>query len=159
MIVMGIDPGSIATGYAFLQVKSYTEIKILEYGVIRNKSSKNFLEKLNHIHNQISKLITTYYPLNIALEKSFMSKYPQATIVLAHVRGAIMTTIDPKTMHLFEYEPKLVKKSVGGTGDISKQQLSLLMQEHLKLVEQPKPLDAADALGIAYCHLIHQRII
>ena len=153
---MGIDPGSQATGYAFLNLVR-SQINTLEYGVIKNKPQESLHQKISHIYQKIHQLIGIYHPQSIAIEKVFYHKYPQSTIILSHIRGAIIATINSQ-IELFEYEAKLVKKSIGGTGALSKRQVSVLMQEHLQLKDLPKSSDSSDALAIAYCHIIYQNL-
>ena len=54
---------------------------------------------------------------------------------------------------VFEYEPRLVKKALVGYGQAEKTQvramvLSLLARQRVRI-----PLDAADALAVAICHV------
>lgn len=51
-----------------------------------------------------------------------------------------------------EYAPRSVKQAVTGKGDVSKEQVAKIMQMHLGLRTPIKPLDASDALALAYCH-------
>jgi crossover junction endodeoxyribonuclease RuvC len=56
-----------------------------------------------------------------------------------------------------EYAPSLVKKATVGKGNATKERVALLIQSHLHLKAPPTPSDAADALAIAFCHLIQAR--
>ena len=61
MIAMGVDPGTAVTGYAFLEERN-GKVKVLEYGVVRSRSSDPLPKRLEKIHRELSQLMTTYQP-------------------------------------------------------------------------------------------------
>jgi crossover junction endodeoxyribonuclease RuvC len=151
---MGVDPGTAVTGYAFLEQRG-GRIAVLEYGVVRSKPSEPLPRRLEKIHRELGALIETYSPVVLALESIFLAKFPQSALILGHARGAIMVAAQSRGIPVEEYAPTLVKKAVVGRGSASKDQVAALMQNHLQLKDLPTPADAADALAIAFCHLIH----
>ncbi len=155
MIVVGIDPGSNVTGYAFLRWHQQ-RIRVLEYGVVRLKPKTPLPDRLGEIYSKISRLLQQYQPDALSLEKAFVAEYPNAALILGHVRGCLMTAAFNEKVPVFEYEARVVKKSVVGLGSASKSQVSKMVQKVLMLKEAPKPSDAADALAVAYCHLLRQ---
>ena len=155
MIVAGIDPGSNATGYAFLQKKT-EGIKVLEYGVIRSKPSESLPDKLIKIYDSLFHLFQNYNPHHLALETAFVAKYPRPALVLGHARGAIMVAARANRIEVYEYEPRVIKRAVVGVGRASKSQVASMIQKHLLLANPPKPSDVADALAAAYCHLLRK---
>ena len=56
MIILGIDPGSITTGYAFLDTDGKNP-KVLEYGVLHASESKPLEDRLLHILTELEKLL------------------------------------------------------------------------------------------------------
>ncbi len=154
MIAMGVDPGTAVTGYAFLEQRAGS-IRVLEYGVIRSRASEPLPRRLEKIHRELGALIETYTPDVLALESIFLAKFPQSALVLGHARGAIMVAAQSRGVPVKEYAPRLVKKAAVGRGGASKEQVAALMQSHLQLRDLPKPADAADALAVAFCHLLH----
>jgi crossover junction endodeoxyribonuclease RuvC len=68
-----------------------------------------------------------------------------------------MVAAQARNIPVVEYAPRLVKQAAVGRGGASKEQVASLMQTHLQLRQPPKPADAADALAIAYCHLLRVR--
>jgi len=52
---------------------------------------------------------------------------------------------------IFEYTPLQVKQSVVGYGRADKSQVQFMVGRMLGLKEQPRPVDAADALAVAIC--------
>jgi crossover junction endodeoxyribonuclease RuvC len=51
------------------------------------------------------------------------------------------------------HTPSEVKASVTGSGRADKAQVGAMVTRLLRLVEAPKPADAADALALAICHI------
>ncbi len=153
MIVVGIDPGTIRTGYAFLERRN-DRIRVLEYGIIRNRSEDPLPLRLEKIHRELRILMETYRPAHMALESIFHSKFARSALVLGHARGAIMVAAEGLGIPVAEYAPSLVKKATVGKGSATKERVALLIQSHLHLKAPPTPEDAADALAIAFCHLI-----
>jgi crossover junction endodeoxyribonuclease RuvC len=163
VIVLGVDPGTQRTGYAFLETRregvlvpghADGRIRVLEYGVIRNASADPLPRRLEKIHRELRVLMETYHPACLALESIFFAKFPQSALILGHARGAIMVAAQSMGIPVAEYAPKLVKRATVGTGSASKERVAALIQTHLGLKKPPTPADAADALAIAFCHLI-----
>ena len=156
MIVLGVDPGTACTGYAFLEDRG-GRIRVLEYGVIRNKSVDPLPFRLEKIHRELKALMEVYHPGHMALESIFHSKFARSALILGHARGAIIVAAHSLGVPVAEYAPRLVKQATVGTGSASKQRVGTLIQSHLGLKKPPTPADAADALAIAFCHLIQGR--
>lgn len=168
MIVLGVDPGTHRTGYAFLENRdgrpeplvpgipgaNAGRIRVLEYGVIRCKAADPLPDRLGKIHRELSALMVVYHPVHMALESIFFAKFPQSALVLGHARGAIMVAAQSHGIPVSEYAPRLVKQATVGTGSATKERVSAMVQSHLGLKLPPTPADAADALAIAFCHLI-----
>ena len=56
-------------------------------------------------------------------------------------------------MPVFEYEPRLVKKALVGYGQAEKEQVRAMVLSLLARQRSRVPLDAADALALAICHI------
>ena len=54
---------------------------------------------------------------------------------------------------VFEYEPRLVKKALVGYGNAEKPQVRAMVLSLLARQRARVPLDAADALAVAICHI------
>lgn len=156
MIVLGVDPGTVVTGYAFLEDRG-GRIAVLEYGIIRNRGGDPLPLRLAKIHTDLSALMETYRPAHMALESIFHAKFARSALILGHARGAIMVAAHAAGIPVAEYAPSLVKRATVGTGSATKERVAALIQTHLQLKQPPKPADAADALAIAFCHLIQAR--
>jgi crossover junction endodeoxyribonuclease RuvC len=143
----------LRTGYAFLE-RLPQRLKVLEYGVIRAKDGDPLPDRLKRIQSDLRQLLVLYRPQTMALESIFHAKFARSALILGHARGVIMATAAFEGVPVAEYAPTLVKRAVVGKGSASKERVAALMQRHLDLRTLPTPADAADALAIAFCHLI-----
>jgi crossover junction endodeoxyribonuclease RuvC len=54
-----------------------------------------------------------------------------------------------------EYSPNQVKQTVAGFGAADKEQIERMVQTLLGIATPLRPVDAADAVAVALCHLAH----
>jgi crossover junction endodeoxyribonuclease RuvC len=54
-----------------------------------------------------------------------------------------------------EYSPNQVKQAVAGFGGAGKEQIERMVQTLLGIATPLRPVDAADAIALALCHLAH----
>ena len=151
MVILGIDPGSITTGYAFLK-KTGNQIQVLEYGTFHANASKNLEDRLVHIVTELEKRLDHYHPDALAMEGVFFAKNVKSALVLGHIRGAILVACHRRGMTYEEYPPKVVKQAVTGNGAASKEQVQSMLERTLGVHLDAAHLDATDALAIALCH-------
>jgi len=150
-IILGIDPGSVIMGYALIKTENQ-KIEILEMGVLKLAKLDNPAERLKKIYNRVSALTKQYSPTSCALEAPFFGKNVQSMLKLGRAQGVAMAAAMQANIPVEEYSPKKVKQSVTGNGSASKEQVWQTVQQILKFKEQPKYLDATDALAVALCH-------
>ena len=92
-------------------------------------------------------------PAAVSIETVFAAKNVSSTMKLSHARGVLLAAAARFDVPVFEYEPRLVKKAIVGYGHAEKPQVRAMV---LALLARPRdrvPLDAADALAVAICHL------
>jgi len=154
LVVLGIDPGSLITGYALLEQRGQgAPICVLEYGAIRAKTGDDLMKRLGTICAQLEPRIAMHHPTILAMESSFFSENARTALVLGHARGAVKALASRFHMDFAEYSPRSIKQSVTGSGAADKSRVARMMQLHLKLADLPTPADAADALAVAWTYL------
>lgn len=151
MVILGIDPGSITTGYAFLK-KTGNQVQVLEYGTFHAKATKNLEDRLVHIVSELEERLDHYRPDALAMEGVFFAKNVKSALVLGHIRGAILVACRRRGMTYEEYPPRVVKQAVTGDGAASKEQVANMIFARLGIAAAELPLDATDALAIAWTH-------
>ncbi|HIM95711.1 MAG TPA: crossover junction endodeoxyribonuclease RuvC [Gammaproteobacteria bacterium] len=154
MKILGVDPGSRVTGFGLIEANKL-KFTYLSSGCIRTKGE--LTERITTIFIEIDQLIKKYQPDIVVIERAFMRPdrpNPDAAIKLGHARGAIISAAGVNGITMVEYSPNQIKKSVVGKGHATKDQVSYMVQESLRLNKAPQE-DAADALAGAMCHAYH----
>lgn len=152
--ILGIDPGSRATGYGLIDVRGEESICVT-HGCIRC-NEKDLSDRLLHIHRSLIRVIADYAPDEVAIESVFVNRNAQSALVLGHARGAAVLSAASNGLKLAEYAPTQVKSAVVGSGRAEKIQIKHMVSMLLKLESIPAA-DAADALAIAICHARFRR--
>ena len=154
MIVLGIDPGSEATGWGVVEGDA-RRYRMVNYGVVKASPRERFPARLLKIHTGVAGLIEKFRPDVCAVEESFFSVNAKTALKLGHVRGVILLAAESEDVEIAEYAPRLIKQTVVGYGAAEKHQVQEMVRVLLKLRKLPAPLDASDALAVAICHLHH----
>jgi crossover junction endodeoxyribonuclease RuvC len=151
MIILGVDPGTLFTGYAVISGVNES-LSVLECSVIKIPSANKFPIRLKQIYDSLVAVIDKFAPDEFAIETAFYSKNVQSTLKLGHARGVSILAAVNKQIPTTEYSPREVKKSVVGTGTASKEQVRFMVCRLLKIKMLPKQMDISDALAVALCH-------
>lgn len=147
--ILGIDPGSINTGYGIVDSEG-NHAKHIASGVIKVEG-ETLAEKLKVIQQQLTDIIREHNPAEVAIEKVFMHKNADSALKLGQARGAAIAACAMQERQVFEYTANQVKQSTVGKGHAAKQQVQHMIKVLLCLQQEPKT-DEADALAIALCH-------
>lgn len=156
MIILGVDPGTLKTGYGIIELDK-NNVNVITCDVIKNTGVDSMPQRLKIIFDTLSSIMDEFHPDMLALETAFYGKDVQSALKLGHARGVIMLAAVKRSIPTFEYSPKEVKKALVGNGNASKQQVQYMITSMLKLKKLPKGYDTTDALAIAMCHL--QRVV
>lgn len=147
---MGVDPGSISTGYGV--IKKQTEgLQCLGFGIVQPNRSLRYPERLLFIHESLITLLNTYQPDELAIEEIFTSKNIKSAIKLGQARGVALMAAAKMKIDVFEYPALVVKKAVVGYGQATKEQVRYMLKKMFS-IEEDLNLNASDALAIAVCH-------
>jgi crossover junction endodeoxyribonuclease RuvC len=152
-IILGIDPGTVVTGYGVIRVggTGYA-YEAIDYGCIRPPSSLGLSERYLIIFNGIEEVIHRYQPECLVVETQYVHKNIQSAIKLGMARGVAIVAGKKNQLSIYEYAPTQSKLAVVGNGAARKYQVQGMIQQLLRLSAIPQPEDAADALALAICH-------
>jgi crossover junction endodeoxyribonuclease RuvC len=151
MRILGVDPGTIFTGYGIIDFDN-NELKYISAGVIKISVTKEMPPRLQTIYNDLSKLIKQYRPDEFALESSFFGKNVQSALKIGYARGVAMLVAIHNDLPIKEYSPREIKKSVVGNGASSKEQVQYMIKKLLAIRKSKMKFDESDALAAAICH-------
>lgn len=150
---MGIDPGSLITGYGILAPQG-SGYSIIAAGRIKTKKNAPLPERLNHIFGELKNIIIKYRPDEVVVEEIFYAKNVKSAMALGHARGVALLAAAETGTPVYEYSPTAIKMSVVGYGRASKEQVSMMVKTLVKS-DQNFGLDTTDAIAAAICHMNH----
>jgi len=150
MIILGIDPGLISTGWGIIEFDR-GQLRHIANDTVKVPTNLPMHGRLACIFNGLTEVIKTYSPAEAALEETFVNMNPQSTLKLGAARGVAMLSSGVAGIPVAEYAPTLVKLAVTGKGRAAKEQVTMMVGILLG-----KPAvdseHSADALAIAITH-------
>lgn len=150
-IILGIDPGTLAMGFSLIKING-SVITLIEMDVLKLSSKKNAYQRLQFIHNKVHELVTLHAPHHLAIEAPFFGKNVQSMLKLGRAQGVAIAVAMQAGVPVTEYSPRKVKQSITGNGNAGKLQVMKMLQRMVAFTDDPKYLDATDALAVAICH-------
>jgi len=156
MRILGIDPGSLNTGYGIID-NNNLNIELVDSGCIKNKTKDNLNQRFNNIYSSLKAIIKKTNPEVAAFENIIYCNNTSIAIKLGEARGVAILAAVQSGIPIAEYAPKKIKQAVLGRGSASKHQVQDMIKRLLKLENLPQS-DTADALAVAICHANNIRI-
>lgn len=142
-------------GYGLIEVNG-TSLRLISMGVLKLPARLDTYERLQKIHEQVCTLVELHQPTACAIEAPFFGKNVQSMLKLGRAQGVAIAAAIQKGVSVIEYSPKKIKQSITGNGNASKQQVMKMLQHLVGFVQEPRYLDATDALAVALCHHFQQ---
>ncbi|KKL85418.1 hypothetical protein LCGC14_1954940 [marine sediment metagenome] len=158
MRILGIDPGTIITGYGVVEDNN-GNLSLIDYGTITSGRKDSFPDRLKRIYDGLNEVIKKHKPGHVAVEKVFYGKSVKAAIKIGEGRGIAILCAASAGIPVFEYAPTVVKKAVVGSGSAQKVQVQEMVRVILNLPKCPEQFDASDALAIAICHCHRRKLM
>lgn len=153
MRVLGIDPGSVCTGYGIVDRAGAESLLHVCHGSISPGDRLPLPERLLGISARLREIIEEFRPQAVSIESVFFAKNANSALILGQARGAALLTAAGSGLPVFEYPPASVKQAVTGYGRATKEQVRKMVRLLLKAGPPAGASDASDALAIAICHL------
>lgn len=163
MLILGIDPGTATTGFGLLQVLP-GGYEALDFGIIETKKNGEPGKRLVSIHSQMTKIIKSFNPDAIAIEKLFFATNAKTAMRVGQAQGVMLFSAAKTKTKVFEYAPGTIKKVVAGNGRADKKEIQKSLRKVLgaKIRSRKRKKthfdNAADALAVALCHAYTQKI-
>jgi crossover junction endodeoxyribonuclease RuvC len=148
-LILGIDPGSRATGYGVIESVG-SRLSHVASGCIRPEPGDH-PQRLKEIFRALSVVIEQYSPQECAIEEVFLGKSVSSALKLGQARGCAMVACLQFDLPVAEYTARTVKQAVTGSGAADKTQVQHMIRILLGL-QGKLQADAADALAVAVCH-------
>lgn len=150
MLILGLDPGSLHTGYGVVD-KRGSALEAVDWGRISAPRRQSLVARLADLSASLEQLLERRVPDLVVLETPFHGLNSRSLIVLAQARGALLACLGRRGLDVVEYTPAEVKSAVTGNGRADKQQVARMVQILLGLEGEPLAEDTSDALAVAIC--------
>ncbi len=154
MRLIGFDPGLQNTGWGVIDVDG-NRLRHVADGAVHTSPKATLSDRLVELHAGLHDVIAEHQPDEAAVEETFVNKNAVSTLKLGQARGIVLLVPALAGLHVAEYLPNLVKKTVVGSGHAQKEQVQMMVKTLLP-GSQIATADAADALAVAICHAHHR---
>lgn len=158
MRTLAIDPGFGRCGVAILE-KAGAAQKLLYSDCIETSASLPFPERLAAVLEECTRLVASYAPHAMALEKLYFSNNQKTAMQVAEVRGALLGLAGSRGLAVFEYTPGEIKSATTGSGRADKKQIAKMIHLLVKIEKEIRLDDEYDAIAVGITHLARARAI
>lgn len=150
-IILGIDPGTLITGYAIVE-EHKGRLHLIDFGIIRPPAKALLSIRYLALSQAIRTLIERFKTTELAIEMPFVHKNPQSALKLGGAVSCALVAAKEAGMDIFGYSPSEVKKSITGNGSALKEDVQSFMKAFFCFEIPHNKLDATDALSLAFHH-------
>jgi crossover junction endodeoxyribonuclease RuvC len=151
VLILGLDPGSLHTGYGLLEKAGGSSFQLVEAGRFSAPRDHALPARLARLVEGLQGLLGRHPPDLAVLESPFHGMNARSLIVLAQARGALLAALAGRGIEIREYTPAEVKSAVTGNGRADKEQVARMVRLLLGTAGPGWPADATDALAVALC--------
>src|SRR4051794_24563569 len=155
MRVLGIDPGTAATGFGVIEVEG-SRMRALDLGVITTAARTPLEQRLAAIQQRVVGLIDQHHPDEVALEALYVGGTPRTVLSVGHARGAVLASCGCAGLPATGYPPAEVKTAVCGYGRAEKEQVRRMVGALLHAGLSAEKDHPTDALAVAICHSVRR---
>lgn len=160
--VLGIDCGTAITGWAILSTdpqdkgrwQSKDGVQLHDFGTIETHKLTPEPQRLLELGQHLQALIAEFKPDEVAIEELFFSKNVTTALKVSQARGVVIYVAAQTGVAPSHYNPMQIKQRITGTGSAKKPQVMFMLRQLFKLPETKLQDDAADAVAIAYTHIL-----
>jgi crossover junction endodeoxyribonuclease RuvC len=152
--VLGIDPGLSRCGYGIVHQQA-AGVRATAVGVLRTAPTLPTAQRLAELQSDLRALLEEHRPQVVAIERVLFQVNVRTAIPVAQAAGIAMAEAVTAGCEVVEYSPNQVKQADAGVGGASKAQMERMVQPLLGIDRPLRPVDAADAVALALCHLAH----
>jgi crossover junction endodeoxyribonuclease RuvC len=154
VFVLGVDPGLSRCGYGLVRQQSGRS-RAVAVGVLRTDPTLATPTRLAELQADLRALLQEHRPEVVAIERVLFQVNARTAIPVAQAAGIAMAEAVGAGCEVVEYSPNQVKQAIAGVGGASKDQVERMVQVLLGIDQPLRPVDAADAVALALCHLAH----
>lgn len=150
--VLGIDPGLTRCGFGIVDVEPNRRATMVAVGVAGSRPDESLDRRLLAIAEAADYWMDTHHPQVVAVERIFSQLNVSTVMGTAQASGVVIAAAARRGIAVALHTPTEVKSAVTGHGGADKTAVTKMVTKILRLDEEPKPADAADALALAITH-------
>jgi crossover junction endodeoxyribonuclease RuvC len=160
MIVLGIDPGTAQMGWGIVQKqkakgkRQKLRVKHIDHGLIKTPSTDSKGKRLSCLRCAVEKLLKEHGVAEVAAEKIFFNINRKTALSVSQALGVVHLAAADLDIPVFEYNALEAKRLLTRHGRADKKVVQKEMKKRLRLKKHPTPVHAADALAVAFCHIL-----
>lgn len=156
-LVIGVDPGTAATGVAAVGEDRGKGAHIVSAETIRTSPKSAEPERLRSLYQAVRALFQTHRPAAVAVERLMWGRNVGSGMSVARATGVVLLAAAELGVPVHEYAPLEVKMAITGNGAARKEDVRRMLDRFLTIGDIPESGDAADAVAVAVCHLHRAR--
>jgi crossover junction endodeoxyribonuclease RuvC len=151
--VLGVDPGLTRCGLGVVEGSVGRPLTMVAVGVIRTPHTDDIGNRLVAIERAVEQWLDEHEPDAVAVERVFSQHNVRTVMGTAQASAVAITCAARRGIPVALHTPSEMKAAVTGNGRADKAQVGAMVTRILRLDSAPRPADAADALGLAVCHV------
>jgi crossover junction endodeoxyribonuclease RuvC len=185
--ILGIDPGTQVVGFGCLEITiggprpragdvplamrasnvvraggGDSDVRLVTAGVLRlGGRDVGLPERLFALAQQFRALLARCEPQELAVEQAFHGKSVQAALRIGEARGVVLAEAAAAGLDVHQFAPARIKRCVTGNGAAAKESVGVMIRQLLRTADAAAvadlPMDATDALGVAWTRLEARR--
>ncbi len=153
MRVLGVDPGLTRLGLGVVEGLPGRALTMVAVDVVRTPPAADIGARLLALDKVICAWLELYRPDVVAVERVFSQHNVRTVMGTAQASGVAIACAARHGVPVALHTPSEMKAAVTGSGRAEKAQVGAMVTRILRLDAPPRPADAADALGLAICHV------
>jgi crossover junction endodeoxyribonuclease RuvC len=151
--VLGVDPGLTRCGLGVVEGSPGRPLVLVAVEVVRTAKGGDIGSRLLLVEQAIERCLDLHRPDAVAVERVFSQHNVRTVMGTAQASAVAITCAARRGIPVALHTPSEMKAAVTGNGRADKAQVGAMVTRILRLDTAPKPADAADALGLALCHV------
>ena len=153
MRVLGVDPGLTRCGLGVVEGATGRPLSMVAVGVVRTPATDDIGARLLAVEREVEAWLREHRPDAVAVERVFSQHNVRTVMGTAQASAVAIVAAARAGVPVALHTPSEMKAAVTGSGRADKAQVGAMVTRILRLAEAPRPADAADALGLAICHV------
>jgi crossover junction endodeoxyribonuclease RuvC len=150
--VMGVDPGTAATGVAVVAASGRKSV-VLSATTVRTAAGEPEPQRLYALYRAVRRTLLESHPDAVAIERLLWGRNVGSAMSVARASGVVVLAAGEAGVPVHEYAPPEVKLAVAGDGSASKEGVRRALERLHAVHDLPREPDAVDAVAVALCHL------